>query len=61
MKSYFAIQWHITDTCDQRCKHCYIRNVHWLINYVVMFSDSCSNWIDNSFKPPQHLLNYVLR
>ncbi|MBQ8468715.1 MAG: radical SAM/SPASM domain protein, ACGX system [Clostridia bacterium] len=24
MKDYFAIQWHITDYCDQRCKHCYI-------------------------------------
>lgn len=24
MKPYFAIQWHITDICDQRCKHCYI-------------------------------------
>jgi radical SAM/SPASM domain protein of ACGX system len=24
MKPYFAFQWHITDTCDQRCKHCYI-------------------------------------
>ncbi|MCR5606046.1 MAG: radical SAM/SPASM domain protein, ACGX system [Treponema sp.] len=21
---YFAFQWHITDQCDQRCKHCYI-------------------------------------
>jgi radical SAM/SPASM domain protein of ACGX system len=21
---YFSIQWHITDMCDQRCKHCYI-------------------------------------
>ena len=20
----FAFQWHITDECDQRCKHCYI-------------------------------------
>lgn len=20
----FAIQWHITDSCDQRCKHCYL-------------------------------------
>ena len=24
MKPYFSIQWHITDVCDQRCKHCYI-------------------------------------
>ncbi len=24
MKEYFAYQWHITDECDQRCKHCYI-------------------------------------
>jgi radical SAM/SPASM domain protein of ACGX system len=21
---YFSVQWHITDMCDQRCKHCYI-------------------------------------
>ena len=21
---YFSFQWHITDSCDQRCKHCYI-------------------------------------
>ncbi|GHV93590.1 hypothetical protein AGMMS50268_40930 [Spirochaetia bacterium] len=24
METYFAFQWHITDNCDQRCKHCYI-------------------------------------
>ena len=24
MKEHFAFQWHITDECDQRCKHCYI-------------------------------------
>ena len=24
MKQYSAFQWHITDDCDQRCKHCYI-------------------------------------
>ena len=23
-KSFFSFQWHITDECDQRCKHCYI-------------------------------------
>ncbi|MGL5912637.1 MAG: radical SAM/SPASM domain protein, ACGX system [Bacteroidales bacterium] len=27
---YFAFQWHITDSCDQRCQHCYIfsENAH---------------------------------
>lgn len=24
VKPYFSFQWHITDDCDQRCKHCYI-------------------------------------
>lgn len=24
MQPYFSIQWHITDLCDQRCRHCYI-------------------------------------
>lgn len=24
MRGYFSFQWHITDACDQRCKHCYI-------------------------------------
>lgn len=23
-KAKFGLQWHITDKCDQRCKHCYI-------------------------------------
>ena len=24
VRQYFSFQWHITDECDQRCKHCYI-------------------------------------
>lgn len=24
MNPYFSFQWHITDECDQRCRHCYI-------------------------------------
>lgn len=24
MKQYFGLQWHLTNQCDQRCKHCYI-------------------------------------
>lgn len=26
MASYFGFQWHITNACDQRCRHCYIYN-----------------------------------
>ena len=28
VKSYFPFQWHITDACDQRCRHCYIYSSH---------------------------------
>lgn len=24
MDKFFSLQWHITDKCDQKCKHCYI-------------------------------------
>jgi len=23
-KKFFSLQWHVTNACDQRCKHCYI-------------------------------------
>lgn len=26
MEEYFGLQWHVTEQCDQRCKHCYIYN-----------------------------------
>ena len=35
MKQYFSFQWHITDECDQRCKHCYI------------FSENCNKKLDS--------------
>jgi radical SAM/SPASM domain protein of ACGX system len=25
-RNFFALQWHITNRCDQRCQHCYIFN-----------------------------------
>lgn len=34
MKPWFSFQWHITDMCDQRCRHCYI------------FSADCAKPID---------------
>ncbi len=52
MKKYFSMQLHITDTCDQRCEHCYIfgRGEHelaeldmeLLIKIVDDYSISCS-------------------
>lgn len=28
MGEYFAFQWHVTEACDQRCKHCYLFAEH---------------------------------
>ena len=28
----FSIQWHLTERCDQRCKHCYIYNGQSIVN-----------------------------
>lgn len=50
MKQYFAFQWHITDECDQRCKHCYIfsedncktlDSMNW--NQMQQVVDNCSD------------------
>ncbi len=32
MNPYFALQWHVTEKCDQRCKHCYIYNGKSMVN-----------------------------
>lgn len=45
---YFAVQWHITDMCDQRCKHCYI------------FSEDNNKCIkEMSFKDIKHTLKEI--
>lgn len=31
-KQAFSIQWHVTERCDQRCKHCYIYNGQSIVN-----------------------------
>lgn len=36
MVQYFSFQWHITDACDQRCKHCYIYSGDTHTNIVSM-------------------------
>lgn len=52
-KPRFAMQWHITDRCDQRCKHCYIYQgkdkdctfelpLNVLNEILINFIDSCS-------------------
>jgi len=32
MKRHFGLQWHLSNECDQRCKHCYIWQKHELEN-----------------------------
>jgi radical SAM/SPASM domain protein of ACGX system len=49
MKDYFAIQWHITDICDQRCKHCYI------------FSEGHGELISTGFEDIQATLKNIIQ
>ena len=44
MNPSFAFQWHITDECDQRCKHCYI------------FSEGACSLNSMPFEKMQHVL-----
>lgn len=48
---YFSMQWHVTDRCDQRCKHCYIfagqdkhiaeQSIDVLLSILDNFEDCC--------------------
>lgn len=44
---YFAFQWHITDSCDQRCEHCYI------------FSEGHSHLVEMSLTKAKEVLKQV--
>lgn len=46
--NYFAIQWHITDYCDQRCKHCYI------------FSEGNPKLTTTSLEDIKYILNNII-
>lgn len=45
--NYFTFQWHITDTCDQRCLHCYI------------FSDGHPKLVEMPFEKCLHVLDNI--
>jgi len=47
MKQYFAFQWHITDSCDQRCEHCYIFSEDNRITLAEMAWDYMLSVIEN--------------
>jgi radical SAM/SPASM domain protein of ACGX system len=49
MKPYFAFQWHITDTCDQRCKHCYI-----------FAEDNCKQLTETPFDKMEYIVESCL-
>ena len=55
----FAFQWHITDECDQRCKHCYLfsenarmacKSMSW--NDMLHVLDSCYDLCDRMGRQP---------
>jgi len=47
VKEYFSFQWHITDSCDQRCEHCYIFAEDNNIPLTEMAWDDMQSVIDN--------------
>lgn len=47
---FFAFQWHITDDCDQRCKHCYIFS-----------EDNTKPLITMPYKDIEHIFNNCIR
>lgn len=56
---YFAFQWHITDSCDQRCKHCYIfsENIHFIVkemkwNEMVSVFENCMDMCHKANRIP---------
>ncbi|MCR5076736.1 MAG: radical SAM/SPASM domain protein, ACGX system [Prevotella sp.] len=44
---YFAFQWHITEACDQRCKHCYIYALGSHAKFKQMAVDDMRRVLDN--------------
>ena len=48
MSKFFAYQWHITERCDQRCKHCYI------------FADAHHKIVETPFKSLVKTLDNIL-
>lgn len=44
---YFAFQWHITEACDQRCKHCYIYALGSHAKFKMMSVEEMRTVLDN--------------
>lgn len=47
IKFGFGIQWHITDSCDQRCKHCYVWQNEGGQRSVNLGREECSRIVQN--------------
>jgi radical SAM/SPASM domain protein of ACGX system len=47
LDQYFAFQWHITETCDQRCQHCYIFSENKHISPQEMPFEKIEDALDN--------------
>lgn len=51
----FAFQWHITDTCDQRCVHCYIFSGAKNLHLTEMSLDDIRRVLDNCLRMCQQM------
>ena len=50
MTDFFAFQWHITDDCDQRCKHCYIFSEENEKEIITMSYEKIQNVFNNCMR-----------
>ena len=59
--SYFSFQWHITEECDQRCKHCYIYALGSHAKFSMMCLTDMSKVLDNigAFAKKSNLSPYL--
>ena len=45
--TYFAFQWHITEACDQRCRHCYIYSLGSRAEFMQMSMEDMRKVLNN--------------
>ena len=55
LRPTFAFQWHITDECDQRCKHCYLFSEDARMACVSMTWEDMLHVLDSCYDLCEHM------